>query len=216
MKTLLLPICLSVGLLASLSAQETPAKPAEGLDKAKLAATRTVAINNLKQIGVALIEFDSEYGAYPNAETAKDVKEATGTEFKLEGKTSNDFFRQLLLAGLKNEKLFQFGAPAKPADNKFTTESEAFARGECEFAYFPGASASNDPSRPLVVAALLPGKMEFDPAVFDGKAVVLRNDLSVTVQPINEKGEVIVNGKSLLDPSQPYWQGKKPEVAWPK
>ena len=217
MKTSLVSICLSVSLLAPLSAEEAPAKPAGEVDKLQQAAKRTVALNNMKQIGIVLLEFDTEYGSFPNAETAKDVKEATGTMFKFEGKTSNDYFRQFIASGiLKTEKIFQFGKPAKPADDKFATEAEALAQGECDFAYLPGATASCEPTRPLVLGPLVPGKMEFDPVPFGGKAVVLRADNSATVHAINEKGEVIINGKSLFDPTQEYWEGKKPEVAWPK
>lgn len=180
------------------------------------AARRVGAMNNMKSIGIALLEFDNEYGSYPSEETAKDVREVTGTTFGFGGGTSNDYFRQLLATGVKTEGIFQFGQPAKGADDKFATDAEALAVGECDFAYLPGASASGDPGRPLVVGPLVPGKMEFDPVPFGGKAVVLRADNSVTVLSINEKGEAISNGKSLLDPTQEYWQGKKPEVAWPK
>lgn len=184
--------------------------------EAQQAAKRIGAINNMKSIGVALLEFDNEYGSYPNEETAKAVKEATGTTFKFEGGTSNDYFRQLLATGVKTEGIFQFGQPAKRADDQFATDAEALALGECDFAYLPGASASTDPSRPLVIGPMVPGKMEFDPAPFGGKAVVLRGDNSVTFLPINEKGEAISNGKSLLDPDNAYWGGKAPQVAWPK
>ena len=179
-------------------------------------ARRVGAMNNMKQIGVALFEFDNEYGSYPDEETAKALSEATGTAYKFEGGTSDDYFRQLLAAGVKTEGIFQFGQPAKAADDKFATDAEALALGECDFAYLPGASASGDPGRPLVVGPMLPGKMEFDPAPFGGKAVVLRADNSVTVLPINEKGEAISNGKNLFDPGNEYWGNKKPEVAWPK
>lgn len=240
MKTRILPICLSLGLLASVSAQEAPAKKTaeemekarqqaleeaekakqqavEELEKIRQAAKRTATISNLKIIGAMLIEFDSEYGTYPDAKTAKDVKDATGTKLKLEGGTSNAYFCQLLAGGGgKTEKIFQFGAPAKPADDKFATDEEALAKGECDFAYLPGANSSNEPGRPLVLGPLVPGKLEFDPKPFEGKALILRNDNSVVAQPINEKGEVIINGKSLFDPSQDYWEKKKPEVAWPK
>lgn len=37
----------------------------------------TEAMNNARQIGLALIEFEAEYGSFPTAETRKQVEEAT-------------------------------------------------------------------------------------------------------------------------------------------
>ncbi len=218
MKTHILPICLSLGLLASVSAQENPAKPAaDDAAKAEQETNRVATMKNLRAIEALLIEFDVDYGSFPDDETAAEVTDATGTDLKFEGGTSNDYFRQLLAGGGgKSEKPFQFGSPAKRADDKWATTDQAFAKGECDFAYLRGATASSQPDRPVVLAPLVPGKMEFDPKPFGGKAVILHVDGSVTAPPINEKGEVIVNGKSLFDPTQSYWQGKKPEVAWPK
>jgi hypothetical protein len=35
--------------------------------------------------------------------------------------------------------------------------------------------------------------------------------------PINSSGKIILtNGLDLLDPRQPFWDGKAPDVKWPK
>ena len=47
--------------------------------KQRKAADRTEALNNVRQIGLSLFEFDAEYGSFPDNNTAEDVKEATGT-----------------------------------------------------------------------------------------------------------------------------------------
>ncbi len=64
--------------------------------KQRKAADRTEAINNIKQIGAMLLEFDTEYGNFPDNETAQDVKDATGTDLTFGGTFSNDYFRQML------------------------------------------------------------------------------------------------------------------------
>ena len=48
-------------------------------------------ISNACQIGMALFEFETEYGSYPDESTAAMVKESTGTSMELEGVSSNPF-----------------------------------------------------------------------------------------------------------------------------
>ena len=54
------------------------------------AADRTEAINNAKQIGLALLEFDQEFGGFPDDDTAESVADATGSSLNLSGGKSND------------------------------------------------------------------------------------------------------------------------------
>src|SRR5690606_17649583 len=67
--------------------------------RSRKASDRTEAINNIKQINLALIDFDYEYGAYPDASTIPPVKAATSTTLTLGSSTSNELFRQLIAAG---------------------------------------------------------------------------------------------------------------------
>ena len=203
-----------------------PAKPvaAPTLEEAmkavsdqKVVLRLTKTANTLRQIGMALFEFESEYGSFPDEATAKTVTENTKSKLTLSGTTSNDYFRQLMVAGIvQNEEMFQFGNPAKKADNVFNSDATALVAGECDFAYLVGGSSAGDSKRPLAVAPLVPGTLKFDPVPLGGKALVLAIDCSVKAFPISPEGEVVVDGKSLFDPSQPYWGGKKPVVAWPK
>lgn len=41
-------------------------------------------------------------------------------------------------------------------------------------------------------------------------------DNSASTYPINSAGKILVNGLDLLDPRQPFWHGKTPDVKWPK
>lgn len=204
---------LFAALTFSLGAEEEGVKlPADKAGPGKAA----MSMMNLRQVGLALFEFDAEYGAFPDKEAAEDVKDATGTALRLGSATSNEYFRQLIASVARTEKIFQFGAPAKPADERINGAGEALAKGECDFAYLPGSAAASDPGTPVVLGPLVPGKMKFDPAPLAGKAVVLTVDGAVKTFPITKEGEVLMEGKSLFDPAQPFWKDRKPEVAWPE
>lgn len=176
------------------------------------------ATNNARQLGLALFEFETEYGKFPNATTILPVQQATGTALPMGIKTSNDFFRQLIAAGIaQSEPMFyaEISGNRKP-DNIFDV-GHALEKGECGFTYFLSATgdAAGNPGRPIVVAPMIPGTDQFDPKPFEGKAVLLKMDNSVTSLPIDKDGHVIVDGRNLMDPHHPIWDGHAPVIAWP-
>jgi hypothetical protein len=175
------------------------------------------AVNNARQIGLALFEFEAEYGKFPDATTIAAVRRKTDTSLSLGAKTSNDYFRQLIAAEiLQNEIVFYAKInDCKKPDNRIGA-GKALAKGECGFSYLVGLSADGNPSRSLLVTPLIPGTDRFDPTKFHGKAIVLRMDNSVTSMPINSDGYVMLNGINLLDPANPIWGGEKPVIAWPE
>jgi type II secretory pathway pseudopilin PulG len=175
------------------------------------ASDRTEAINNIKQIGAMLIEFDTDYGGFPDDKTALEVKRKTKTDFTLTGQYSNDYFRQMLLGGGgKSEKPFwcKTALSPKKADDNFSTAAKALEAGEVGFSYImasqtQGQSASGDPSRPVVVtpSSKFQSDWTFDPEPYSGKAVVLRLDNSATAMQIREDNKKISTGagKTLGD-----------------
>lgn len=179
--------------------------------KSRKAADRTEAINNVKQIGAMLIEFDTEYGSFPDDETALEVKRRTKTDFTLTGQYSNDYFRQMLTGeGGKSEKPFWAKSPQSPkkADDNFSSPAKALAAGEVGFSYImasptQGQSASGEPSRPVVVTPSYQFRPDwtFDPDVHAGKAVILRLDNSATAMQIREDNKKVStnSGKTLGD-----------------
>ena len=180
------------------------------------AADRTEALNNIRQVGMSLFEFESEYGRFPDASTVAKVKERTKTELDLGTTSSNQLFRQLIAAGLKTEKPFWCKSDwsKKKPDNVFTP-GKALRAGEVGFAYIAGLESSGTVETPVVVAPLIPGTTRFDPKPFKGKAVILCLDNSAKAMNIREEdGEVWVNGMNLFDPRQPFWGGKKPDIKW--
>jgi type II secretory pathway pseudopilin PulG len=163
---------------------------------------QTEAVSNARQIGIALIDFESEFGKFPDA-----IGSAV---------TSNEVFRQLFIANLTgSERMFyaRISGAKKPDDN--ITGVELLKKGECSFTYFMGAKATDIPGRPLVVTPMIPGTDRFDPNPFKGKAVVLRLDNSVTSVLIDKDGHVMLGGRNMMDPGHPIWGGPAPAIAWP-
>ena len=182
-------------------------------------ADRTEAMNNMRSVGMMLLEFDNEYGRFPDSSTAATVKSATSTPLTLGSSSSNQLFRQLLAGGGgKSEKPFWVktaSSPKKP-DDIFTSDATALAPGECGFAYIAGLKGTDDPATPVLMAPLLPGKLTFDPKPFAGKAVILHPDNSFSAYSIDKQGHVILNGLDLFDPRQPFWHGKTPNIKSPE
>lgn len=178
---------------------------------------QTQATNHARQIGIALTDFESDYDRFPDTVTLLEVKKKTGTSWALSDATSNDLFKQLFVTGVvRTEELFYAkGAGIHPADGRYSNERDALAPGECGFAYLSGLLLDGNPSRPLLVAPLIPGTHQFDPTPFDGKAVVLRMDNSVQFFRIEPDGRVLDRGGfDILDPANPIWSGSPPVIKW--
>ncbi len=177
-------------------------------------ADQTQTINNARQIGLALFEFQSEYGSHPNDVTAKTVSDGTAVT----GNSSNARFRQLIHSGMtQSEQMFYVRVPGSRKPDNRIDGSQALEQGECGFAYVENSTAANPVPKPLAMAPLLPGTTRFDPNPFDGKAVILWTDNSVRSMEIDRKsGQVMLDGKNLLDPSHPIWGGKPPVIALPE
>lgn len=182
----------------------------------RVKAIQTRAVSNSRQLGLALFEFESEFGKFPDASTIAAVKAKSGSVLPLGTKTSNDYFRQLIASGIAQSEIFFYAdiAGSRKPDERLDG-SHAIGKGECGYSYLFGLVSKGDPSRPICVTPLIPRTDRFDPERFDGKAVVLKMDNSVTSLPIPKGGDVLINGKFMLDRSNPIWGGKPPVIAWP-
>lgn len=170
------------------------------------------AINNAKQLGLALTSFDSDIGGYPDdASKAELTKRAGGTTkySTLSGTKSNDYFRQLFEAGTADSEQPFYAKSTygkiKP-DDSFQDDATCLAAKECGFGYImkdATTSITVSGSRPVAAAPMeaadSAGKMEIDP--FDGKAVVLFTDNSARQLPINRTTffATLPNGKGILE-----------------
>lgn len=191
-------------------------------------ADQTEAVSNAKNIGLALFEFDTDYGAFPGAATQTQVTANFPTSV-INGTTgsSNGFFKQLFEAGVtQSEAMFYVKIPGsiKP-DGKIDTNTDALKAGECGFAYITdgteGMSSSGNPSRAVVCTPFATGE-NFLGDPFDKKAVILRIDNSATSVNIavpagntTNSGPAIVGGTSLLATANPIWGATAPTVQAP-
>jgi type II secretory pathway pseudopilin PulG len=184
--------------------------------RARKKPNQTEAVNNIRQIGLALEEFQEEYGKFPDATTIVPVQNETGSLLPMGTTTSNDFFRQLFASGMtQSEAMFYARIDGTRIPDGRCDGSDALEKRECGFTYFLGATKSDNPRRPLVVTPMIPGTDRFDPKRFDGRAVILRMDNSVSSPTIDKAGHVFVDGRNLMDPHHPIWDGHAPVIAWP-
>jgi prepilin-type N-terminal cleavage/methylation domain-containing protein len=173
------------------------------------AADRTQAINNAKQIGLALLEFDQEYGSFPDDDTAESVLESTGTDLSFAGGRSNDYFRQLIAFGIQSEDIFYCKAAYTRKPDRAMKGADALKAGEVGFGYImldaqTAQNTSGNPGRSVLAAPLLNAEenWEFDGDPFGGKAVVLRLDNSVEAPLIRQSdNKVSVGGGKTLEDS---------------
>lgn len=169
-------------------------------------ADQTEAVNNARQIGIALLEFETEYGTFPDASTATTVATNTATT-AVSGNTANDRFRQLIRAGIaQSEPMFYSKTSyTKKPDGITTTDAQALGAGEVGFGMMVKAdntalSGAGNPSRPILLtpfdSALTGERFDFD--VYDGKAVVWKLDSSVTsISIIKATGLIKISGEDL-------------------
>jgi hypothetical protein len=177
----------------------------------------TRAISNARQIGLALFEFEIEHGKFPDPLTVAAVQKATGSSLPLGTASSNDFFRQLVASGIcQSESMFYAQIPGCRRPDNLIHASFALEKGECGFSYLAGLTSMGNPKRPIVVTPLIPGTDRFDPKPFDGKAIILNADNSVSSLPIEKDGRALFDGRHLLDPAHPVWAGEKWTLVWPE
>lgn len=190
------------------------------------AADRTQAINNAKQIGLALLEFDQEFGSFPDEETALTVADSTGTDLTLSGQTANDYFRQLIAFGIQSEDIFYCKAAYTRKPDKVITVGKALEPGEVGFGYITLANGvaqntSGNPGRPVLAAPLLDAQenWEFDGDPFGDKAVILRLDNSVEAPLIRgqDRKVSVGSGNTLSDTGRDTVWGttENPEIKAP-
>ncbi len=180
-------------------------------------ANLSEASSNLRCLSCMLYSFDEEYGSFPDSSTAIDVKDCTGTPLTLGDSSSNQLFRQLIATVGRAESIFwaKTSRDSKKPDNNIDSTATALAPGECAFSYVSGRS-SFGVGTPVVMTPLIPGTTRFDPKPFGRKAVVFFVGDDVRILPIEPDGRVLVNGRDLFDPAQPYWHGKPPDLKWPE
>ncbi len=174
----------------------------------RIKGDQVVAMNNGRSLALSLSEFAAEYSSLPDHETAKAVNVQTKTDLKLDGDFSNDYFRQLIAAGVvKSEDPFFAKTPySRYAPNNILKGAFALRPGEVGFGYLMNgdqAMPNEDPNRIIAVTPLLNATAtgEFDPKPLAGKAALVYLDTSVRLAAIrNADHRVELNlGRTLLE-----------------
>jgi hypothetical protein len=181
-------------------------------------AGRTEATSNLRQIGLALHEFEKQHGTFPNDETAARIRTDQPPRFNLKGTSSNALFRQLFAAGVvENETMFYAKFPGVSRPDNDISSGHLLEKSEVAFAYIAGLSTKDNPALPVAFGPVIPGTGKFDPKPFNRKGVVLRIDSSVSWFQLRENGDAMMGGGvSLLDPNNELWKGKAPDIRYPE
>lgn len=180
--------------------------------------SRSQTISNIKTIGLALWEFEQNYDAYPYNETIKVVTNAFPEHgHDLSGNSSNALFRQLLAANIApSEEIFYAKTRNSKKPDGNIALGEALNKGEVGFAYISGLNAEDDQSTPLVLTPMIPGTTKFDPEPFDGTAIVLHINQSVSTFTIREDGTIHDKDGDIISPNHPIWNGKTPTIHYPE
>lgn len=177
------------------------------------------ATSNARQIGLALFEFETEYGEFPSPATRPLVEKDFGTSIDLSGTSSNALFRQLFAVGYtQSEQMFYAKAHGATKPDGDITPGHLLEKGEVGFGYItmPGISTESDPILPIAFAPIIPGTRKFDPKAFKGKAAIPLTDNSVRSLDIDENGHAIYQNKDVLAPTHLIWKGRTPTIHYPE
>ena len=168
-------------------------------------AYQTEATSNARQIGLAMFEFETEFGSFPDLDTEISVVENNPDgEIIPNGNNANGFFRQLFRANITQaEQMFYVKTDSTIKPDGSITNADCLDSGENGYAYIMnednGLNSSGNPARVIAATPLIEDSTKFNPDPFD-KAVILRIDNSVTSVNINADGEALISGgKGLTD-----------------
>ncbi|MEI8038069.1 MAG: prepilin-type N-terminal cleavage/methylation domain-containing protein [Verrucomicrobiota bacterium] len=208
----LVELLVVISIIATLAGVGVPVIIAQ-----KKKGDRSEAISNIKQVGLAMFSFETDYTSYPCDSTGTTIDTAssggtdTASQIQLSYANSNGFFLQLIKAGfIDTEKSFYAKASYTKKPDNVMTGTNALAAGECGFSYVMGA----DKSTPLVSSGnsgqvllyassykkpsggTIDTQGKCDPDVYDKKAVMLRLDNSATAETIKPSDQTVISGTS--------------------
>jgi len=217
----LVELLVVIAIIAVLAGLGTPA-----ILKAKKNADKATAINNARQIGIALGDFDQEWGSYPSDTTREDLEDA-GIECPA-GDDANAMLGQLIAAkSIDVEEIFYLKSVrgSRVGDNQIKNADDILAKGENSWGYVmlgdDNALSSSTASSltPILVAPLKEGGSEpvFDPKPYNDKMVYFKADGSVAEARINDDGQAALKkGRTLFSTGEDsVWEDDIPDVRVP-
>lgn len=181
-------------------------------------------INNGKQVKLALDMFAMDNdGVYPSQDSAE-FYEIPASD------TSNDLFKQLFAAkSTQSERIFWVKGSevcSASAPDDVTTVGGQFAAnetlepGDCGWAFVENQTNVDNPSRPLVFdSPPTASGLDFDPDLWEQKAVVIRIDSSARAERLNPNNKLMDgDNKQLLTTASEVWGSSTTEIeiAYPR
>lgn len=187
----------------------------------------TQAISNSKQVYLVLMDFEADFGNFPDDHTA--AKDARLTSFR--GKFSNDYLGQLIAGGYtKSEEIFYAFDKRfkdKKPDDAISPTSRILEKNECGFSYVlvddkgrrRGLSTSDYSEYPILLAPLVNEWGSFDEKSYQGSGVYLRVDGSARNDRLRNPHQKIKlkTGETFLESGpKTMWKDLKPHVLLPE
>ena len=213
----LVELLVVIAIIVALASMATP-QIFKALNRAAMAEN----VSNAKQVKLALDSFAMDNdGVYPSKDTAE-FYEVPGTE------KSNDLLKQLFASGNTNsERIFWVKGSEvciKKRPDDVTTiggkydNSKTLEAGDCGWAYVEDQTNVDNPSRPLLFdSPPTAAGLDFDPELWEKKAVVLRIDSSARAEKLNPNNKLMDgDNKELLTTASEVWGTKTTiDIAYP-
>ena len=209
----LVELLVVIAIIVALASMATPQ-----IFKALKRAALADGVNNAKQVKLALDSFATDFdGQFPSEDTAESVVEGgTGTTY------SNDYFRQLFLAGVtESEKIFwaknsavaNKGEPdGKVKEGGRVRPDQVLQEGDVHWAYVTDQTNLDTGSRPLILDGYQDGTSEWDDDTWDQKVIVLTVDGSCKPMRMRNSDGKVLDGsnKDILSAQADAWDGESP------
>ena len=187
----------------------------------------TQAISNSKQIYLVLMDFEADYGYFPDDHTA--LKDPALSGFT--GIYSNDYLGQLIAGGYtRSEEIFYAldkRHRARKPDDVIAPVSRILEKNECGFSYVlveekgkrRGLNTKDNGGIPILVAPMVNQWGACEKTSYDNKAVYLRVDGSARSERLRSSdGKIKLGGGTTLFDTGPstVWGTLKPVVLLPE
>ena len=215
----LVELLVVIAIIVALAAMATP-QIFKALGRVAMAEN----VSNARQVKLAMDMFASDNdGLFPSRDTAE------FSETPMDDGKSNSLFLQLFAArSTESERIFWVKGSkvcnkTKPDDTTTVSgkfqQSETLNAGDCGWAYVEDQTNGDSAQRPLLFDSPPTGEgLEFDPELWEGKAVVLRLDGSVRPERLNPSNRVLDgDNKELLTTDSEVWGAAVTniEIAYP-
>ncbi len=187
----------------------------------------TMAISNARQVYLVLMDFEADYGYFPDDHTA--LKDPALSGFT--GSYSNDYLGQLIAGEYtRSEEIFYAldnRHRARKPDDVIAPVSRILEKNECGFSYVlveekgkrRGLNTKDNGGIPILVAPMVNQWGACEKTSYDNKAVYLRVDGSARSERLRSSdGKIKLGGGMTLFDTGPstVWGTLKPVVLLPE